>query len=117
MPADPHDYPEPPVRPARRRARLPREADRPEASSHPRDLGKCPASGKARHAEWYAATRHVRRLIRAEGDCAGALAVYRCPDCHDWHVGHVRPPTAAQVVAAAAARAFWEALERPAGYW
>jgi hypothetical protein len=79
--------------------------------SHPSRLTKCEASGgKARHADYYQAARHIRRLIRTRGGCAGALSVYRCPDCHDYHVGHGK-------VAEASVVEFWETLERPEGYW
>lgn len=45
---------------------------------------------KQRHATKWAAKAHVWSLVKRTGTRPGAMAIYRCKHCGDWHVGHAK---------------------------
>jgi transcription elongation factor Elf1 len=47
--------------------------------------GKCPESGKHRHASAEAAKRELRKVSDK-----GLQQIYRCPHCASWHISHGR---------------------------
>lgn len=51
------------------------------------DLPKCRRSGKFRHPDEASALAQLA-MLKARKPVGPRMHPYRCPFCHDWHIGH-----------------------------